>query len=222
MRTPVGEMGGELLGAADPALICLQRFAQIVIIITMHVSPLPSPDVPAPELARRFGLIMAGLAGLIAARMLRMPRYAGLIVTLWHRLQRAARRFERVVTRPVAVGRDARPAVVRAARVRKPEVRLPQGHGWLVRVLGWEAAAYMSQLETLLATPGMDALAAGRPGVGRVLRPVCRMLGVGARVVRKAKPRVKVAVVVPAMVDDGWRPKPTRATWWRPPKEKFG
>jgi len=194
---------------------------KLVIVFNMSLSPLPSPEIAAPELARRFGLIMAGLAGLIAARMLRMPRYAGLIVTLWHRLQRAARRFERVATRPVVVAGEKPPLAVRAARARTAEVvRLPQGHGWLVRVLGWEAAAYMCQLEALLATPGMDALAA-RPGVGRILRPVCRMLGVGARVVRKAKPRVKVAVVVPAMVDDGWRPKPTRATWWRPPKEKF-
>ena len=188
----------------------------------MFATPLPSQDVAAPELARRFGLIMAGLAGLIAARMLRMPEYAGLIVTLWHRLQRAARRFERVVSRPVVVvTRDKGPVAVRVARERKPQVRLPQGHGWLVRVLGWEAAGYMSQLEALLATPGMDGLRASRPALGRILRPVCRMLGVGANVMRKARPRVKV-VVAPAVVDDGWRPKPTRATWWRPPKEKFG
>ena len=188
----------------------------------MFATPLPSQDVAAPELARRFGLIMAGLAGLIAARMLRMPAYAGLIVTLWHRLQRAARRFERVVSRPaVVVTREAGPVAVRVARERKPQVRLPQGHGWLVRVLGWEAAGYMSQLEALLATPGMDGLRASRPALGRILRPVCRMLGVGAKVVRKARPRVKV-VVAPAVVDDGWRPKPMRATWWRPPREKFG
>ena len=180
----------------------------------------------APVLARHLGVILAGLVDLIARRFLRDPACVALLVPLCLRLRRALGRFERAVTRPV-VARGTMPVGMRMgaarARVRQPAapaVRLPGGHGWLVRVLGWEAAAYMCQLEALLATPGMDALAA-RPGVGRILRPVCRMLGVGARVVRKAKPRVKVAVVVPAMVDDGWRPKPTRATWWRPPKEKF-
>ena len=41
-----------------------------------------------------------------------------------------------------------------------------------VRELGWEASGFRSQLEHLLAEPGMQALMAKVPGVGRVLRPI--------------------------------------------------
>ncbi|MBC7634969.1 MAG: hypothetical protein H7251_05135 [Acetobacteraceae bacterium] len=38
----------------------------------------------------------------------------------------------------------------------------------------------MAQLEALLAEPEMRAALANMPGAGRVLRPICRMLGVAA------------------------------------------
>jgi len=124
-------------------------------------------------LARRLGLILAALAGLVAARFLRRPELAGLIVPLWRRLTHVARRFERAA---VAVPGTVR---VRAARVggRKPGVRLPGAQGWLVRALGYEAVGYGSQLAHLLDDAEMRALIAAVPGVGRVLRPVCWMLG---------------------------------------------
>ena len=43
----------------------------------------------APDFARRFCLIMTVLAALIAARLLRHPRYVSLIVPLWNRINRA-------------------------------------------------------------------------------------------------------------------------------------
>ncbi|MBC7635866.1 MAG: hypothetical protein H7251_09715, partial [Acetobacteraceae bacterium] len=42
---------------------------------------------------------------------------------------------------------------------------------------------YGCQLEALLAEPAMQAALADMPGLGRVLRPLCRMLGVVAPVV---------------------------------------
>jgi hypothetical protein len=41
-----------------------------------------------------------------------------------------------------------------------------------------EAAAFGAQLQHLLADPEMAALVAAAPQAGRVLRPLCRMLGV--------------------------------------------
>ena len=40
----------------------------------------------APELARRLGVILLGLAGLVAWRFLKNPRMVGIIVPLWRRL----------------------------------------------------------------------------------------------------------------------------------------
>ncbi len=42
------------------------------------------------------------------------------------------------------------------------------------------AAAGAAQLQTLLTEPEMAALTAAAPQMGRLLRPLCRMLGVTA------------------------------------------
>ena len=119
-------------------------------------------------------MILLGLAGLVAWRFLKNPRLVGIIGPLWRRLTHVARRFERAVVRP---------AKMRAARQGERSggtalaTPLPNGRGWLVRELGWEAAGYGNHLAHVLASPEMQALIAAVPGVGRVLRPVCRMLG---------------------------------------------
>ena len=153
--------------------------------------PPPSPLAAAPVLARRFADILAGLAAVVARRFLRDPKFFRLILPLWGWLGRSARRFERAV---------ARPRVVRAARagrsggVRLAAARLPSRHGWLVQALGWEAAGYGSQLEALMAEPEMVAVIAAVPAVGRILRPLCRMLAVGPRVARVRAPVVAARV----------------------------
>jgi hypothetical protein len=148
--------------------------------------PFGLPDT-APEMARRFAVIMAGLGALIARRFVKMPHLSGLTVLLWGRLNRAVRRLHRALQ----VKAD------RAGEVRTRGVALPRGRGWIVRELGWEAAAFMGQLELLLADPATRAALAATPGIGRVLRPICRMLGVVMPVV--AAP-VDVAAEVPPRV----------------------
>ncbi len=123
-------------------------------------------------------MIMAGLGALIARRFVKMPHLSGFTLLLWNRLNRAVRRLHRVMTRPPG---KARPPQLRAARTDTGRTRpasLPAGRGWIVRELGWEAAAYMGYLELLLAEPEMQAVLARVPGAGRILRPLCRMLGV--------------------------------------------
>ena len=160
----------------------------------MTLSPTPLADAAAaPELARRLGVILVALAAVIARRFLRMPAYAGLIIPLWRRLTHAEAKFVRGMARPVVV-RAPRVAPVRAERVRAERVRaervagvrLPSRQGWLVEVLGYEAAASRSQLEALLAEPGMRAALDAAPGVGRILRPLCRMLGLPVALARAA------------------------------------
>jgi len=188
----------------------------------MQFTPLPPVlSDAAPELIRRLGLTLFGLAALVARAFLRHPRCFGLIVPLYGQLQRAVRRFERAVTRPVAM-RPTAPvrAAVRAAVVAdtaRARVRLPQGKAWLVRELGWEAVGYGLQLEHLLTDPAMQAALAAVPAVRRILRPICRMLGVTTLepvvvkvpVVRKPLVRrPRVARVKP------WSPGPIRDEWW--------
>ncbi len=150
--------------------------------------PFGLPDT-APELARRFAVIMAGLGALIARRFLKMPHLAGFTLLLWGRLNRAVRRLHRALTQKPGKLRAKRAPVVRADVVRVRSMSLPSGRGWIVRELGWEAATYMGQLEALLAEIGTRATLAAAPGAARILRPICRMLGVVVAEAPKIVPR---------------------------------
>jgi hypothetical protein len=164
----------------------------------MHTSTEPfNVSSTAPEMARRFAMIMAGLGALIARRFLKMPHLSGFTVLLWTRLNRAVRRLERVLARPPAKARAPRARAERGDCVRTRQPGLPSGRGWIVRELGWEAAAYIGHLEVLLAEPETQALLARFPGAGRILRPFCRMLGVP---VAAATPPLVVANVLPEVV----------------------
>ena len=134
----------------------------------------PPPDYAA--LAQRLGLILGALAALIARAFLRRPKLAGLIVPLWQVLTHIAPRFARALTQAPRAARAPRHSPTPAAR--KPAMRLPSGRGWLVRELGYEGVAYMSQLQHLLDDPEMRAALTAMPAAQRVLRSVCRMLGV--------------------------------------------
>ena len=166
---------------------------------TCPATPFGLPD-DAPDLARRFAMIMVGLGGVVARRFLRMPHLSGLTVLLFSRLHRAARRFYRALTRPPAKARAARRRGDRADAVRARGIGLPSGRGWIVRELGWEAAGYMAQLEALLAEVASQAALAAAPGAGRILRPICRMLGVSATVTPQIVPAVVADVAPPGVV----------------------
>ena len=156
--------------------------------------PFGLPDT-APELARRFAVIMAGLGALIARRFLKVPHLSRFTLQLWNYLNRATRRFYRALTRKPAKVRAKQARVQRADAERVRPVALPSGRGWIVRELGWEAAAYLGAMEVLLAEVATQAALAGRPAAGRILRPICRMLGVSAEatpVVVQAEPVVVV------------------------------
>lgn len=100
------------------------------------------------------------------------------VILIWTRLRRLGARFARLAAR-IDAGRDIprpRPAAPRPNR-RRPPQRLPRGRAWLLRLVP-EAAAGASQVQTLLATPEMAALIEASPRTGRLLRPLCRTLGV--------------------------------------------
>ena len=74
---------------------------------------------------------------------------------------------------------------------------LPTGRGWLVRVLGHEAAACASQLEHLLADPEAVRLLAQAPGAYRILNPLRRLLGIGPFAPRQRPTRPQPAPPAP-------------------------
>ena len=183
---------------------------------------LPAPfsvSDAAPDLAQRFALILAGLGALVARRFLRMPHLMRFTVLLYSRLSRMVKRFEQALTRPARL-RVAR-VRVRADRTevaRAPRLALPSGRGWIVRELGWEAAGFMAQLEALLAEAGSRAALARTPRARRILRPICRMLGMSVEAVPKISRAAQATVAgtrfthkpVSACVPDVGAPRPAR------------
>ena len=147
----------------------------------MQSVPLPAPvQAFAPDFARRLGLILATLAALIARRFLREPKFSALIVPLWTRLNHAARRFERLMAR-LAAGTPAKPhRPGRTGGSHRSATVLPTGRGWLVAALGSEAAACATQLQALLAEPAAAELLALAPTARRIIRPLTRLLAIGA------------------------------------------
>ena len=136
-----------------------------------------TPPAPAATLAGIIDLLCRAVAARGVGGWL-----GGLsVILVWTRLRRLGARFVRLAAR-IEAGRDIprrrpRPAAPRPQRSGSPQ-RLPRGRGWLVRLVGAEAAAGASQLQHLLATPEMAALLAASPRTGRLLRPLCRTLGV--------------------------------------------
>ena len=169
------------------------------------VLPAPRFSDVAPELVQRLGWIVAGLAAVVARRFLKEPKFFALIIPLWSWLGRSGRRFGWVAVRAnatVPVARRVRTVTPGAAGARVAGVRLPSARGWLVRALGYEAAGYGSQLEALLREPELQALLAVAPAAGRILRPLCRMLGV--------VPVGALAVASPRAADTPARPRRPR------------
>jgi len=140
--------------------------------------------MPAPAPAARFARLIAALCAAVAARNIRpgKPGLAGpLIVAIWTRLNRMARRVTRLAARVEAgtlTPPRQRPAAPRHSRPRPPPtgIRLPRGFAWLVPLVP-EIAFGARQLRVLLDDPEMQALIQAAPQIGRTLRPLCHLLG---------------------------------------------
>ena len=137
---------------------------------------LPSPlQAYAPDFAGRFAVILKGLIDLIARRFRCDPRFAALIVPLCTRLTHAIRRAERLMALLAAGGlpkpRYPHPGGAHGKRI------LPTGRLWLIRVLGYEAAGYVSQLNALFTEQAAIALCAEIPAASRLVLSVGRLVG---------------------------------------------
>ncbi len=100
------------------------------------------------------------------------------MLLLWSRLRRTAERFARLAAKVHAGTLPPPRRRLRSPRPARPQpLRLPRGVAWLLRRLP-QAASAASQLQHLLADPAMADLLAAAPQAGRLLRPLCQMLGV--------------------------------------------
>jgi len=110
----------------------------------------------------------------------RLPRLPAEIWTLlWFRLSRLSNRFEALYERWRAgtLPRTRAPRPSRTPASPKRVVpRLPTAHAWVNHRIR-ESAPPTGRLETLLHDPELKAFVQAAPQAGRLLRPLCRALG---------------------------------------------
>jgi hypothetical protein len=208
----------------------------------MFAALLPSPPIQAvaPALSARFSLMLQELRRVIAVRC--AGRDAAitvarpLLILLWAQLNRTVARFNVLAAR-VAAGQLAaprpRPAHDNASRPAplsplpsRARPMWPTGSGWLVRLVP-EAACSAGGLHYLVTQPELAALLAAAPQAGRLLRPLCRLLGVKLppalqlpRVPRATPPATEAAATTTATTALA-APRPAEATPApRPPKRR--
>ncbi len=164
------------------------------------------PSAP-PTLAERFARIIAGLCRTVAAQIAGGRLAAPMIVLIWTRLNRLGVRFARVAARgeagtpPRRRRQHPRPTRPRPAKpcLAGPQT-LPRGFLWLLRLVP-AASSGASQVRYLLADPEITALIEAVPEAGRILRPLCHMLGIrpppSLRLARPSAPDPEAAAVRP-------------------------
>ena len=140
-----------------------------------------------------FSFILTNLQAAIAVVAARERHLTVLLVAVWGRIGRIRTRLERLVAlwragmlpppRPSRAG-EARAAgrAVRAASI------IPRVPAWLL-VAVREAGSVRAGLENLLSEAECVEFLAACPQAGRILRPLCRMLGIGVAEVKGRKPR---------------------------------
>ncbi len=167
------------------------------------------------DLAPRFTHIIGGLLVAIAHFAHRHRARAPFFGLLTGRLLRLNTRLAGLLARWRA-GTLPRPRAPRPGRpsVRRERPRYPTRHAWLVVEVGHTAAVYGLYIEQVLAEPAFAEFIAAAPQAGRLLRPLCRMLGVVAPPCLRppaARPAVRPPVQPPSPAPPP-PPPPSRAT----------
>jgi hypothetical protein len=152
--------------------------------------------IPCPAftaLTDRFAAAIRGLRDSVSARLNETRVPAPLRTLIRARLSALILRFTAIVARAQQPPANPRPPRIRdrtqdPTRAAPPgdslpRDSLPRDHAWLLRMVpattnSVNAAAYgRAEIQTLLADPAMRALIAATPAAGRLLRPLCHMLG---------------------------------------------
>ena len=111
------------------------------------------------------------------------------------KIERLAARFQagRLRLREPGTRGGVRHAAKTGARI------WPGRFAWLVRAAGYQVAGYGCQLRHVLEQPEMVDLMKASPQAARLLKPVCRMLGIETQLLRPGVPvpEPKLRVVKP-------------------------
>ena len=148
--------------------------------------------------------ILSDLQAVIAAHAARNRALTVLLVAVWGRVARMRTRLARLVALWRA-GKLPKPPVARvrgaAERSTGKKQIFPTARNWLTHQLGYEAAAYGSQLRHLLTDAECAAFLEAVPQAGRILRPLLRMLSGDPlpEVICKLKPMVPMAALAVGM-----------------------
>ena len=161
--------------------------------------PVPFVSLLPPTPQARFAAIVELLCRAVAARIAGGRLAGPLIVLICRRLRRLGARFADLAARHAAgtlpaPRRRPHPRRPPAARPRPTQPPLPRGMTWLVRLVP-ETASGASQLQHLLADAEMASLIAAAPQTGRILRPLCRMLGLRPPAALRLPPRPRPPAV---------------------------
>ena len=138
-----------------------------------------------------FTFLLTGLQAAIAVVAARERHLTVLLVAVWGRIGRIHTRLERLIglwrAGMLPKARKSRAGGTRVGVCTNSE--LPRVPAWLL-VAVREAGPYGTRLEYLLSGEEAKAFLAACPQAGRILRPLCRMLGVGvkARRTRRSRP----------------------------------
>ena len=129
-----------------------------------------------------FSFLLTNLQAAIAVVSARERHLTLLLVAVWGRIGRMRVRLERLIARwragTLTASRKSRAGEVRTS-VRVPSI-IPRTPAWLL-VAVREAAFARAQLEHLLSEAEYAEFIAAVPQAGRILRPLCRMLGIGVK-----------------------------------------
>ena len=129
----------------------------------------------------------------------------------YDRIGRAATRFQALFTRwqtNTLLTPRTSPA---QSRQSTPKPYFPAGHAWLAGSTDHHVRGRASQLEHLIASPDMAEFLTAVPQAGRILRPLCHMLGINLPA---------VLLLPPTLAREGGQPrqpKPTREKPKLPP-----
>jgi hypothetical protein len=123
--------------------------------------------------------ILTGLRAALAARAATDRALTALFVLVWSRLARLQTRLERLIAHwRAGTLPTPRPSRAGQPRKRSSKPNLPTAPAWLVARVGYTAAVFGSQLQHALSDPELAAFLAAAPQANRLLRPLCRMLGI--------------------------------------------
>ncbi len=147
---------------------------------------------PALYVSERLAGILTNLLALVMQQILVLGAFT---MPVHARIARARQRLTRLLAN-LAAGRLPRQRAHRPGQKGgpKPALDIPRSQAWLVGRIGYRAAGYRQQIDYLLHEPETRALLAAAPpealkSLGRLLRPLCRLLAVELPAELRLSPR---------------------------------